>query len=295
MPRDLTRLVLVVSLAGLVAACGNPRINDAGPAVNAPGNQPDNRPAGNQPAGPVAAPAISLQPVYAADTRFRTTRTLRVEELTATERYLTESTEVTLTRVLSVDERGRLLAVRRDYELSNTRLTKGFGQGEAAPGILQGAILELRRRQGAVQVEVLAGDSALARQNFLMDGFELALLPLDDVRQGDRWVLDAGALAALNKFIEAVGYKIEKNKLTCVLARVTDDIAEISLDWQITGEFSGKPAVLGFEGSLVFDRRQKLVRELAITGGRPTGDGVRQQIEIGLKRRLTKGWLDLDG
>ncbi len=289
MPRILT-VVLIVVLGGLAAACGNPRVNDAGP----PANAPDNRPANNQPTGPVPSPAISLQPVYAADARFRTTRTLRVEELTATERYLTESTEVTLTRVLGIDERGRLLALRRDYELSNTRLTKGFGDGEAAAGILQGAILELRRRQGVVQVKVLAGDSSLARQNFLMDGFELALLPMDEVRQGDRWVLDAGALASLNKFIEAVGYKIEKNKLTCVLAAVTADSAEISLDWQITGEFSGKPAVLGFEGTVVFDRKQKLVRQVSITGGRPTGEGARQQIEIGLKRRLTQGWLDLD-
>jgi hypothetical protein len=46
-----------------------------------------------------------------------------------------------------------------------------------------------------------------------------------------------------------------------------------------------------FDGSLVFDRKQKLVSEFKLSGGR---QGSKQQIEIKLKRRLTNGWLDLD-
>lgn len=280
-------LFLVHCSLVIVASCGNPRANPDPPPAN-------NVPANNAPDKPRAAVKVALQPLYTANSRFRTTRTLRVEELTEAERYLTESSEITLTRVLSVDERGRLLSVQRSYEQSITRLTRGFGRPEEATGDLHGSTLELRRRQGGVSAEVIAGDASIGRQAFVIDGFEMALLPIDPVAEGDRWQLDAGALAGLNKFIEAMGYTIEKNRLLCALARVTADTAEVSLDWQVSGDLKGRTAVLALTGTLTFDRKLKLVRELVITGGR-SGAGQSQQIEISIKRRLTDGWLDLDG
>lgn len=271
----------------LAVACGNPRANPDPPPA---GNQP----AANAPEAPRPAEKVLLQPVYAPGRSFRTSRTLRVEELTATERFLTESSEITLTRVLQVDEAGRMLAVQRTWEQSLTRLTRGFGTPEEARGDLHGSTLELRRRQGGVSAEVISGDAGIGRQTFLLDGFDTALLPLDPVTQGARWLLDAGQLAGLNRFIEAIGYNIEKNRLQCVLANVTPESAEIMLDWQISGDLKGRTAVLVLTGKLTFDRKQRLVRELLIVGARG-GETADQQLEIRVTRRLTDGWLDLDG
>jgi len=286
LPFNPRSLFWILALAAFtLAACGNPRAN--------PEPQPtNNQPANNVPRVPRPAEKVTLQPSFAANARFRTTRTLRVEEITETERYLTESSEITLTRVLSVDERGRMLAIQCTFEQSLTRLTRGFGSPEEAQGDLHGSTLELRRRQGGVSAEVVAGDASVGRQAFVIDGFEVALLPIDPVAEGDRWQLDAGALAGLNKFIEAMGYSIEKNRVLCALGKVTPESAEVAIDWQISGDLKGRTAVLALTGTLTFDRKQKLVREVVITGGR-TGSG--QQIEIRIKRRLTEGWLDLDG
>lgn len=283
---SIVPLLLVQCSLFIAASCGNPRANPDPPRA---GNQPAN----NALETPQPAERAVLQPVYAAGMRFRTTRALRVEEITETERYLTEGSEITLTRVLSVDERGRLMSIQRTYEQSLTRLTRGFGSPEEGAGELHGSTLELKRRQGGASAEVIAGEAAISRQAFVIDGFETALLPLDAVRQGDRWQLDADALAGLNKFIEAMGYTIERNTLKCVLANLTADSADVALDWQISGDLKGRTAVLALTGSLVFDRRQKLVRELRITGGRK-GEGTSQQIEITVRRRVTEGWLDLD-
>lgn len=273
---------LALLLAVVLAACGNPQRDgsNAGPAPN-------------QPRQPVPVEKVLLQPAYAVDARFRTTRTLRVEELTASERYLTEGIEVTLTRVLSVDERGRLLGVERTWETSSTRFVRGFGNPEERAGELQGCTLELRRRQNGVEATVIAGEVSIRGQAFLMDGFEFALLPANPVAEGERWTLDAPELAGLNRFIEATGFKIEKNSLTCVLSKVTPETAEVALDWQLSGQRGGATAVLQFAGSLVFNRKQKLVSALSLKGGRAGGAG--EQIEINLKRRLTDGWFDLDG
>jgi hypothetical protein len=248
------------------------------PATNAPNPAPRNE-------------IASLQPAYEAGSTFRTTRTLRVEELTETERFVTEGDEVTLTRVLNVDERGRLLVIERTYELAETRFVQGFGEPKPAQGDLHGCTLELRRRQGGADAKLIAGEADIGRQAFLMDGFELALLPIDPVREADRWTLSAQALSGLNKFVEAIGLKIDKNRLACVVSSITPERAEIALDWSLSGEFKESTAVMQFDGSLVFDRKQKLVSEFKLSGGR---QGSKQQIEIKLKRRLTNGWHDLD-
>jgi hypothetical protein len=279
-PLPILRLAALGVLA--LAACGNPR---AGPDTP--------RPANNAPVTPRVEPAVLLQPAHAAGARFRTTRTLRVEELTETERFLTEASEITHTRVLAVDDRGRLMAVRVNYEQSLTRLTRGFGAPEEGLGELHGCTLELRRHHGGVTATVVAGDARIGGQTFVMEGFEHALLPATAVRRGDRWQLDAGSLAGINRFIEAVGFRIEKNELRCVLAALDAESAEISLDWQVSGELRGRTAVLALTGVIVFDRRHNLVRELRLAGGR-RGQGQSQQIEIVVRRRLTDGWLDLD-
>ncbi|MBX3475127.1 MAG: hypothetical protein KF754_12145 [Planctomycetes bacterium] len=287
----LVRPLVLPLLAGhcllIATSCGNPRSNPDGPPSG-------NNPPANTQENPRPPERVLLQPAYRRDAKFRTTRTLRVEELTETERYLTESIEITLTRVLAVDERGRLMAIQRSFEQSLTRLTRGWGSPEEGPGELHGSTLELRRRQGGVVAEVIAGNASIGRTTFVLDGFESALLPIDPVAQGARWSLEGDQLSGLNRFIEALGFRIEKNSLKCALARVTADSAEVEIVWQVSGDLKGRTAVLDLSGSLVFDRGAKLVRELVITGGRRGGQNS-QQIEIRVTRRHVDGWLDLDG
>ncbi|MNC93593.1 hypothetical protein D3C83_102580 [compost metagenome] len=79
-----------------------------------------------------------------------------------------------------------------------------------------------------------------------------------------------------------------------MVAKLTPERAEIALDWQLSGEFKASTAIMSFTGSLTFDRKQRLVSEFKLSGGRTQERGPRQQIEISFKRRLTQGWLDLD-
>lgn len=237
---------------------------------------------------------MSLRPYHETGDKYRTTRTLRVEEATQTERFVTETEEVTLTEVLQVDDSGRLMAVRRAWELSATRLTKGFGEGELASGDLDGCTLELRQRAGGVDASVLVGDADVRGRTFLIEGFDVGLLPLDAVRENDYWELRGSRLDGLNRFVTAMGFEIEKNGLTCQLARVTDELAVIDVDWRITGRFGETPAVLEFRGELQFDRENRIISRFEITGGRQSDRGSGQQVEIRIIRRPVEGWLDLE-
>ncbi|MCB9895663.1 MAG: hypothetical protein H6839_14545 [Planctomycetes bacterium] len=270
-----------------LAACGNPR-TDGGGAGDGSANNDEGRPKEN------ARPAITLRPSNKSGDRFRTTRTLRVEELTESERYLTESEEVTLTEVLRVDDGGRLMAVRRSWESSTTSLTNGYGSPEVARGELDGCTLELTQRANGVEARLISGDANIRGANFLVEGFDTGLLPLDPVREGDYWQLEGSRLSGLNRFIEAMQFKIDKNKLTCQLKDVTPETATMSLDWRISGELGGLAAVLEFSGELLFDRKPGMIREFSLKGGRQADGGPKQQIEIAIHRRAVKGWLDLD-
>ena len=281
----MSRLLLFVPLCLLLAACGNPRANPQ--ANNTP---PDN--SGPDGTGPNERPAIKLRPGSAAGDRFRTTRTLRVEENTETERYLTESEEVTLTEVLRVDDAGRLMGVRRNWERSATKITRGYGKPEEAKGDLDGCILELTQRANSVDAKLIAGDASIRGANFLIEGFDTGLLPLDPVRESDYWVLEGSRLAGLSRFIEAMQFKIEKNKLTCQLVEATPAAARISLDWRLSGELRKAAAVMRFKGELVFDRKHGLISSFQLKGG-PEGSDA-QKIEIVVERRAVSGWLDLD-
>lgn len=265
-----------------LCACGNPRTNPP------PENLPDNK----ESTGPVERPAASLRPALSVGDKFRTTRTLRVEELTESERYFTESEEVTLTEVLRVDDSGRMLNVRRTWELSATRLVKGYGKGEEGRGELDGCTLELTQRANSVEAKVLAGNPSIRGANFLIEGFDTGLLPLDPVREGDFWVLEGSRLGGLNSFVEAMEFEIEKNKLTCQAMTITPDSARISLEWRITGKWQGTVAVLEFDGELTFDREQRMVSTFLLRGGRQ--GSAQQSITISVTRRPVSGWLDLD-
>jgi hypothetical protein len=278
--RHFSFFILNFALA-LLAACGNPRAGGSADTGAAP---PENTPR--------ARPAVTLRPLNKAGDQFRTTRRLHVEELTETERYLTESEETTLTEVLRVDDSGRLLSVRRSWEASFTRLTHGYGKGEEARGALDGSVLELTQKAGGVDVKRIAGEADIRGANFLIEGFDTGLLPLDPVREGDYWQLEGSRLGGLNVFIEAMQFKIEKNKLTCQLANVTPEQAEISLEWRISGELQGAAAVLVFRGELLFDRKVGMISSFHLKGGRDGRDGT--QIEISISRRPVEGWLDLD-
>jgi hypothetical protein len=262
-------------------ACGNPRANP----------EPDNRQAPDN-AGPVSRPAVSLRPSHQAGDSFRTTRVLRVEELTESERFFTESEEITLTEVVRVDDTGRMLGVRRTWERSATRLVRGYGKGEEGRGELDGCTLELNLRGSGVEARVLAGNPDIRGANLLIEGFDTGLLPLDPVREGDHWVLEGSRLGGLNGFIEAMDFEIEKNRLTCQAAEITPGRARVSLQWSITGKWQGTAAVLEFSGEVSFDRQHRMVTAFRLGGGRQ--GSARQQIDIEVTRRPVKGWLDLE-
>jgi hypothetical protein len=277
-------LLATAAICTALAACSNPRANppdNGAPANNAAGQ-----------AGPAKRPAASMRPASEVGDRFRTTRSLRVEENTETERYVTESEEVTLTEVLRVDDAGRLMAVRRGYERSVTRITKGYGDGKLAKGDLDGCTLELTRHVNGVKAKLVAGDASIRGANFLIEGFDTGLLPLDPVRESDYWVLEGNRLAGLNTFIEAMQFKIDKNKLTCQVAGVTPAQARVTLDWRLSGELRKSAAVMRFKGELVYDRKHHMISGFELSGG-PEGSES-QKIEINIKRRPVKGWLDLD-
>lgn len=235
---------------------------------------------------------MSLRPAQSAGDKFRTTRTLQVEELTESERYFTESEEVTLTEVLRVDDSGRMLNVHRTWELSATRLVKGYGKGEEGRGELDGCTLELTQRNNGVEAKVLAGNPSIRGANFLIEGFDTGLLPLDPVREGDFWVLEGSRLGGLNQFVEAMQFEIEKNKLTCQAVEIKPGTARISLEWRISGEWQGSVAVLEFDGEFIFDRERRMVTAFKLSGGRQGSE--KQSIEIAIARRPVSGWLDLD-
>ncbi|MCA8916321.1 MAG: hypothetical protein KDB90_13005 [Planctomycetes bacterium] len=279
-------LAYALLLACALTACGNPRTDGAGGSSSDAGE--------NTAPAPVPRPAVTLRPVSKAGDRFRTTRTLRVEELTESERYLTESEEVTLTEVLRADDAGRLMAVRRCWESSVTRLTNGFGNPEVARGDLDGCMLELTQRANGVEAKLISGDANIRGANFLVEGFDTGLLPLDPVRKGDYWQLEGSRLGGLNRFIEAMQFQIDKNRLTCQLMEVTAATATISLEWRISGELGGLAAVLEFSGELVFDRKAGMISEFSLNGGRQADSGPKQQIEITIRRRAVDGWLDLE-
>jgi hypothetical protein len=278
-------VLVALPLLLALAACGNPRTDGAKPATD-----------GGETSGPTETtrPTVTLRPLSTVGDRFRTTRTLRVEELTESERYLTESEEVTLTEVLRADDSGRLMAVRRCWESSVTRLTNGYGEPEVARGELDGCTLELTQRANGVEAKLVSGDANIRGANFLVEGFDTGLLPLDPVRLGDYWQLEGSRLGGLNRFIEAMQFKIDKNKLTCQLQTVTPGTATMSLDWRISGELSGLAAVLEFAGKLVFDRKAGMITEFELNGGRQSDGGPKQQIEITISRRAVTGWLDLE-
>jgi hypothetical protein len=276
--------VLVCAAATLVlAACGNPRVNP--PANNTPSNDE---------VTPTERLTVSLRPVGKVGDRFRTSRILRVEETTDSERYLTESEEVTLTEVLRVDDSGRMMAVRRAWEASVTRFTKGFGKPDEVRGELDGCTLELTQKAGRVDAKLVAGYVSLRGANFLIEGFDSGLLPLDPVRENEFWVLEGSHLSGLNGIIEAMEFEIEKNALTCQVLEIMPDAAVLSLDWRISGELRGTAAVLEFSGELTFNRKDNMITAFSLKGGRQADRRSNQQVEITITRRPVSGWLDLD-
>jgi hypothetical protein len=272
------RACSAVVLCLVLSACGNPR-RDGVPAP-----QPE------QPTARPETPAAVLSSARKAEDRFRTTRVLRVQELTAEGTVEALAREVTLTRVLRVDESGRILAVERSWEESATRLTRDGGPPEESRGELDGCTLELTQRAAGVDASVIAGDVRIGRAQFVIEGFDTGVLPRDPVRRGDRWQVTGPALVAVARFLEGMLQRVETNRLECVVTDVQPEHVEIALDWRITAELNRRPAVLRFTGRLVFDREARLITEFALTGG----SGDERRIEISVKRRMVEGWLDFD-
>lgn len=274
---------LVIALLALLAACSNPRAN----------LPPSNEATPAAPRGPEAErQSVRMMVSHSVGARYRTSRSLRVEELTADGPVVVESEEVTLTTVLRVDESGRALAVRRSWEASSSSLSRDGRPAERASGELEGSTLELAQRASGVEASVLAGNVNVGRQQFVIEGFDSGLLPADAVQRGQTWALEGEQLAGLNRMIEALDFRIERNRLTCNVAAISEESVDVALDWRVTARRNGQPAVLRFTGTLKYDRAQRLVTAFALNGGRLGDDGPSSQVEIFIRRKPIEGWLD---
>jgi hypothetical protein len=273
-----------LALALAVAACSNPRTN--APQSNEP--PPTNTARG----GGVEDETARMPVSHAVGSRFRTTRTLRVAERTEQDELVIASEEVTLTTVLRVDESGRMLAVRRSWESSSTSLSRNGRPAEQARGDLNGCTLELTQRASGAEARVIVGEVDLGRQQLLIEGFDTALLPVGAIKRSQVWEIEGAQVSELNRLIEAMGFKVERNRLICAAASITENAVEISLDWRVTAEYNKRPAVLRFAGALVYDRKARLVRHVTLSGGRLGDDGPSNEVEIRVKRQPVDGWLD---
>ena len=258
----------LIITALVLAACGNPR-------RDAPLDTPPDPPPVNKPAPPEKQPVaagVVLEASYKVGQRFRTTRTLRVNELTNDGTINTTADEISVTEVKTVDPRGQLIRVVRSYERSRQSLARAHTPEEIT-GALEGAVLELVRENATAPVTatLVKGDNGLTGLKFLIDGFDAALLPAGDVEEGAAWSIAGKDIAGLNAIVEALKFRIEKNRLDCRLVALSTKTAAISIDWRLTGSFNNVPAVLEFTGDIEFDREANLVRKFTLTGGRQGG------------------------
>ena len=277
-----TGALLMLSL--LLCACGNPRVNSTA-AANSTATPGDN---------PKAAPErieISFEPAPARGDRIRTTRTLSTRERVEGQMLRAVNRTIGVDRVLEVDQSGRLLAVRRNYESATITVREGAKPAKTQRLPNDGAELELRLGPGGIRARVLVGDEGLARTDWQLEGFDRALLPIDAVAVGDRWEPNPGSMSEMARVFEKGDFKVEKQSITCRLIAADEALAEVSVDWRISGTTASGTAVIAFAGRLEFDRQQRLVTNVSLSGGR-AGDG--DAITIELHRRPLKGWLDLD-
>jgi hypothetical protein len=279
------RFAALLAIAIAVAGCSNPRAPERTGNFGAP-------PASADRGGQAEAESVRLIAPHKVGQRYRTTRTLRVEEKTETDNLVITSEEVTLTQVLRVDESGRPLGVKRSWEAGSTTVVANGGTPDRKQGELDGCTLELTQRASGVDVRVLVGEVDVGRQQFVIEGFDAALLPIDPVKRAQTWKLEGTRLSGLNALIEAMGFKLQRNALTCAVSAITADTVEVSLDWRITAEQAGRPAVLRFTGSFVYDRTERLVTRVALKGGRLADSGVSNAVEINIRRTPVEGWLD---
>lgn len=272
------RALCVLLAVFLLGACANPR------AENRPAPDPDPK----EPRPRPAALSARLAPRHAVGQRYDTERLLKVREQTAGDIVVLEGIETTRSEVISADEQGQALIVRRHYEQSLTRLGSEGGRLDETRNPLHGCTLELRRdAQGTAGATLVEGKADVGRQRFLIDGFDAALLPAGEVHEGDRWNVPAEELArpgGLNSLISAQGFKIEKNELEVRVSELTERRATLDVDWRITGSFGQAPAVMTFKGSLDFDREAHLVSRFVLRGGRQAEGGHVQQITITVTR-----------
>jgi hypothetical protein len=265
----LTFAFCVLSFA-FPTACGNPRKDPPPANIEKPMEAP-------VPAARLAIRAKQGQTI-------RVERTLKVREQTKNDIVVLEAIETTQNTNTLVDELGRALIVTRKYEQSLTRLGSEGGRIDETKNPLHGITLELRRDAGGMATAtVVDGKADVGNQKFLIDGFDAALLPQGEVREGDRWQVDNYDLAregGLNSMIAAQGFKVEKNDLSVRVSELTTKRATLELDWRLTGSFDKTPAVLAFTGSLDFDREQELITRFKLDGGRQAEKGFTRQITI---------------
>lgn len=274
-------LAFALLLALLLTACGNPRKDgNINQIITAPVKE--------------NTEAVRFTPKFEVNGNYRTVRTLRVEEFTATERFVTSSIDETLTVIEAVDESGRPLVVKRTWEVSQTTFVKGYGRGESSSGQLDGVTLRLRQRPEKTEVEVLAGDLDVRGRQLFIEGLDTGLLPLDPIRQGDHWQLGSSRLRAFERFLGKFDFKINSNIVDCALVELDASRAIIDVTWRISGMMAGQTAVLEFKGKLVHSREHNLNTSFVLKGGRTGEQGDNSIIEINIQRKKISNWLDLN-
>lgn len=265
----------------LIPACTNPRID---PQTNSPVTH---TPKSN-------TESITFRPAFNIGDSYRTTRNLRVEEFTSSERYVVSSSEETLTTVEAIDDNGRPLVVTRTWQSGQTTLVKGYGKGESSVGELNGVTLRLTQRSDRCEAEVLAGELDMRGRQLFIEGMDKGLLPVNPIKQGDHWSLGSSKLAAFERFISKLDFEVESNQIDCNLRELDDSQAVIGIIWRISGLMSGRTTVLEFKGELIHNRKDNLNTSFTLKGGRKGEQGDSSIIEISIKRKKQTNWLNLE-
>lgn len=254
---------------------------------------------GSNAATPRAAAApegttVALMPVSRAGDRTRTRKTVITQETVKGVTINTRMEEVYTQETLLADDIGIPLHVRRRYERQRAQAASPDGRNAEEAGKLEGAEIELIQRDGGVTPRCISGNVPNgAMAGLLISGLDVALLPIQAVRVGERWTIDVNQRPALEGFLSGMGIKADRNELSARLIELRGDVARVPLDWKVTGKIdaSGVPVALSLAGELVIDVKAGLVTAVRLAGGtRDSGGTVLKQLSFELTREPVTGW-----
>ena len=278
---DMLRvLVLLVSLAPLwVVGCldggTKPRFNsDTNPNAN-------------------SAP-ISLRTNFKIDENVRTRRTLFVNELLdGGRKIISTQEEAFINKVKRVDRFGTPTQILRAYERYVVRVKQAGGEEKETRSALEGCEFELTQLSDSVGVRLTSGEAKPTDyQKLIINGFDAALLPVNEVRLGDRWEIDANEIPSLVGLLRSAGLSVERNDLSAEFYDLRGDDAHIAINWKVTGTIKlTSPIVFRLKGELIVDTANKIVKEVTLEGGKTNSRGqALQQMKIHVLREKVESW-----